>query len=67
MQHGGRLRNHSRRQAGHKVITFAVVIEYIKDTKVQSWLERCLWGKGSSTRYQNADEEMSELRIATAG
>lgn len=49
------------------LIAVAVVLEYIKDNKVQSWLERCLWGKGSSTRYQNADEEMSELRIATAG
>lgn len=49
------------------LIAVAVVLEYIKDNKVQGWLERCLWGKGPGTRYETIEEEMAQLRVATAG
>lgn len=45
-------------------ITFA--IEYFKDNKVQEWLERCLWGKGTP-RYDTIEEEVAELKLALAG
>lgn len=46
------------------VMAVAVLIEYIKDNKVQSWLERCVWGKGPAPRYGNEQEEMTQLRVA---
>jgi hypothetical protein len=46
------------------VMAVAVLIEYIKDNKIQDWLERCTWG--NSQHYPDADTEMRELRIATA-
>jgi hypothetical protein len=46
------------------VMAVAVLIEYIKDNKVQSWLERCIWGNGPAPRYSNEQEEMAQLRVA---
>jgi len=47
------------------LIGITVLLEYIKDNKVQDWLERCVWGK--LAHYPDIDTEMRELRIATAG
>lgn len=46
------------------LIVVAVIIENVKDNKIQDWLERCLWGKGPASRYQTLEEEMAQLRIA---
>ena len=48
------------------LIALALVIEYVKDNKVQDWLERCVWGHGPAARYSSAEEEMTQLRTATA-
>ncbi len=45
----------------------ALCIEYFKDNKVQDWLERCVWGKGPDPQYKTLEEEMQELKVATAG
>lgn len=45
------------------LIAVAVLIEYIKDNKVQDWLERCVWGKGGP-HYKTTEEEMAELKLA---
>lgn len=49
------------------VLLMAVVciIEYFKNNKLQDWLERCLWGKGSE-RYKSLEEEMAQLKLATS-
>lgn len=46
------------------VIVIGLFIEYNKDNKVQDWLERCVWGKGPSVRYQTKDEEIAQLKVA---
>lgn len=48
------------------LIVVTVLIEYFKDNKVQDWLERCVWGHGPAARYSSAEEEMTQLRTATA-
>ena len=45
-------------------ISIAVLIEINKDTSLQDWLERCVWGRLSSQRYKTADEANAELKIA---
>lgn len=47
------------------LMAVAVLIEYVKDNKVQDWLERCTWGK--LERYPDAETEMRQLRLAVAG
>lgn len=47
------------------LIAVAVLIEYIKDNKIQDWLERCVWGKGGA-HYKTAEEEMAQLKLATS-
>ena len=49
------------------LLAVAVLIEYIKDNKVQEWLKRCVWGKLVGERYPTLDLEISELKVATAG
>lgn len=46
------------------LIGVAVLIEYIKDNKVQAWLERCVWGHGPAPRYTDEKEEMTQLQVA---
>lgn len=47
------------------VIVIAVLIEIIKDNKLQDWMERCYFGKfQESERYQNIDGELEELGLA---
>lgn len=48
------------------LMIIALCIEYFKDNKVQDWLERCVWGKGPDTPYKTFEEEMTELKAATA-
>ena len=47
------------------LMAVAVLIEYIKDNKVQDWLERCHWGK--LQHYPDLQTELRELKLATAG
>ena len=49
------------------LLAVAVLIEYIRDNKVQEWLKRCVWGKLVGERYPTLDLEISELKVATAG
>ncbi|TKS54201.1 hypothetical protein E4582_05075 [Luteimonas yindakuii] len=50
------------------VVVIAVLIEVLKDNAMQDWLERCYFGVfESGKRYQSAQQEMSELRLAVAG
>lgn len=49
------------------LLAVAVLIEYIKDNKVQEWLKRCIWGKLVGERYATLDLELRELKVATAG
>ena len=48
------------------LMAVAVLIEYIKDNKMQEWLKRCVWGKLTTERYPDAEVEIRELRLATA-
>lgn len=48
------------------LIAVAVIIEYIKDNKIQEWLKRCRWGRLSAERYPTLEVEMAQLKIATA-
>ncbi|QCO67871.1 hypothetical protein E5843_09055 [Luteimonas yindakuii] len=53
---------------GVLVVVIAVLIEVFKDNTMQDWLERCYFGVfESGKRYQGAQQEMSELRLAVAG
>lgn len=50
---------------GLLLITFA--IEYIKDNKIQEWLERCTWGvKEEEHRYKTIEEEIKQFDLARA-
>ncbi len=47
------------------LIGAAVLIELLKDNKLQDWLERCLWGNlGAEKRYIHLETEMRELQVA---
>lgn len=48
-------------------IGVALLIEFFKDNKVQDWLERCIWGKGPDPQFKTLEDEMQELKAATAG
>ena len=48
------------------LIAVAVVIEFIKDNKLQEWLKRCLWGKGPDARYIDLKTEMEQFKRAWA-
>ena len=48
-------------------VLVTVLIELFKDNKVQDWLERTLWGRLASERYQTMDAEQRELKLALAG
>ncbi|MFN4266969.1 MAG: T6SS effector BTH_I2691 family protein [Aquabacterium sp.] len=48
-------------------IGVALLIEFFKDNKVQDWLERCIWGKGPDPQFKTLEDEMQELKVATAG
>lgn len=47
------------------LIALTVLIEYIKDNKVQNWLERSMWGRGSDGKYASLAESMAQLEVAT--
>ena len=49
------------------LLAIAVIIEFIKDNKIQEWLKRCVWGNLKSERYPGLDQEMSQLKLAAAG
>ncbi|MDR5894375.1 T6SS effector BTH_I2691 family protein, partial [Halomonas mongoliensis] len=47
------------------VIAIAILIEFLKDNRMQDWLERCYFGKFEmSERYQSAELELNELELA---
>ncbi|MDI1258280.1 T6SS effector BTH_I2691 family protein [Aquabacterium sp.] len=47
------------------LMVVACIIEYVKNNKLQDWLERCLWGRGSE-RYKTLEEEMAQLKAANS-
>ena len=47
------------------MIAITVLIEYLKDDKVQDWLERCVWGVGGYEKFASAEESMKQLHKAT--
>ncbi|MFQ3790056.1 T6SS effector BTH_I2691 family protein [Halomonas sp. A29] len=47
------------------VIVIAVLIEILKDNKIQDWLERCHFGKfEAGERYRDPELELRELELA---
>ncbi|MEG0183702.1 MAG: hypothetical protein RR704_09640, partial [Stenotrophomonas sp.] len=47
------------------LIGIAVLIELVKDNKLQDWLERCYWGNfNEAERYTHLETEMRELNTA---
>jgi hypothetical protein len=46
------------------LMAVAVLIEYLKDNKIQDWLERCVWG--NLQHYKDLETEMRELKLAAA-
>ncbi len=49
------------------LILITLAIEYLKDNKLQEWLERCTWGiKGKEDRYKTIEEEIKQFNMAKA-
>ena len=46
-------------------IGWAFVMTVLIDDDLQDWMERCVWGKLTSQRYNDFDNEISELEKAT--
>ena len=40
-------------------------ISALGDDKLDTWLQRCVWGKDTANRYSNSEIEMNEFRAAT--
>lgn len=48
------------------LIAVAVLIEFLKDNKIQEWLKRCWWGNGPDAKYSDIEAEMAQLKKALA-
>ncbi|KWF37627.1 T6SS effector BTH_I2691 family protein [Burkholderia pseudomultivorans] len=45
-----------------------IIAIFLQDDNIDKWLKRCYWGfLGKKQRYQNWEEELSDLAIATGG
>jgi hypothetical protein len=45
-----------------------VIATFLEDDRIDKWLKRCYWGVlDAKDRYQTAETEMSDLKIATGG
>ena len=40
-------------------------ISALGDDKLDTWLQRCVWGKDTANRYSTSEMEMNEFRAAT--
>ena len=49
------------------LIGVTVLIEYLKDNKIQDWIERSPWGKLIAERYKTFEESQQQLKLAIAG
>ncbi|QYF95412.1 hypothetical protein KY495_09800 [Massilia sp. PAMC28688] len=49
------------------LIGLGIFLEYIKDNKVQDWLERCPWGILEGERYKDMKTEQAQLELAVKG
>lgn len=49
------------------LIGITVLIEYLKDNKIQDWLERTQWGVLKSQHYSSFQLEQQELKLALQG
>lgn len=49
------------------LIGIGIFLEYIKDNKVQDWLERCPWGILEAERYKDMKFEQDQLQLAVKG
>lgn len=49
------------------LIGITVLIEYLKDNKIQDWLERTQWGVLKSRHYSSFQLEQQELKLALQG
>lgn len=48
-------------------VVVAVLIELMKDNKLQDWLERSAWGTLPGSRYPSLEAEQRELKLALVG
>jgi hypothetical protein len=49
------------------LIGITIIIEYLKDNKLQDWLERTIWGvKDKEHRYKNLNQEIEQLNRVRA-
>ena len=48
------------------LIAVAVLIEFLKDNKIQEWLKRSWWGNGPDAKYPDIETEMAQLKLALA-